>query len=564
MELYRPRRAWLWAGALAIAASHWLASPAGAQITATCNGLPATIVGAAPGTINGTPGDDVIVGTTGADVIVGQGGDDTICAGLGSDVIFGGDGNDTIVWNPGDGSDVIEGQGGDDTLQFNGSNIAEHIDLSPNGARLRFFRDVANVTQDVNAVERVVYNALGGADTVTVNDLTGTGVQQVALNLAGTLGGTTGDGQADTVIVNGTTNPDTVTIAGDTRGVSVTGLAATVSISASESADDSLQVNLLDGADTITTQMAAHTVSLPLVRLNGGASAAGQLGTSQRPTIRARQPIAPAAAAMPANLIKLTLNGGAGADTLSGSAGDDTLIGGTGNDLLLGGDGNDTIVWNPGDNSDTVEGQSGDDTLQFNGANIGEHIDLSANGTRLRFFRDVANVTQDADGVERVVYNALGGADTVTLNDLTGTSVQQVALNLAGTLGGAAGDGQADTVIVNGTGGDDSIGLSGGAGNLSVAGLSALVSINTAEGALDSLRVNGLAGADTISALVLPAGVLSLTLDGGSENDTLVGSAGDDVLTGGPGADSFSGGLGTDTATDFNAGEGDTQDGSIP
>src|SRR5690349_11325844 len=83
--------------------SLWLATPTSAQITATCNGVPATIVGVAPGPITGTAGDDVIVGTTGVDQISGLGGDDLICAGRGDDLIIGGEGNDTIVWNPGDG-----------------------------------------------------------------------------------------------------------------------------------------------------------------------------------------------------------------------------------------------------------------------------------------------------------------------------------------------------------------------------------------------------------------------------------------------------------------------------
>ncbi len=51
-------------------------------------------------------------------------------------------------------------------------------------------------------------------------------------------------------------------------------------------------------------------------------------------------------------------------------------------------------------------------------------------------------------------------------------------------------------------------------------------------------------------------------LDGGVGIDTLAGSNGDDTLTGGTGADSFSGGLGSDTNTDFNAGDGDTSDGT--
>ena len=87
------------------------------------------------------------------------------------------------------------------------------------------------------------------------------------------------------------------------------------------------------------------------------------------------------------------------------------------------GAGDDTFVWNPGDGSDTVEGQGGNDTMQFNGSNVNENIDLSANGSRLRLFRDVGNVTMDVNGVEQVNVNALGGADTITVNDLTGTDV---------------------------------------------------------------------------------------------------------------------------------------------
>src|SRR5205807_664297 len=109
-----------------------------------------------------------------------------IIGGRGNDVLIGGAGNDTFVWNPGDGSDVVEGQGGQDTLQFNGSNANENIDLSANGGRLRLFRDVGNVTMDVAGVEVVNVAALGGADALAVNDLSGTGVTDVNLDLAGT------------------------------------------------------------------------------------------------------------------------------------------------------------------------------------------------------------------------------------------------------------------------------------------------------------------------------------------------------------------------------------------
>ena len=126
----------------------------------------------------------IITGTDGNDVLTGTSGDDLITGGRGNDVAKMGAGDDTFVWNPGDGSDTVEGQSGTDTLLFNGSNVNENISISANGSRATLFRDVGNVTMDLNSIEHIQLNALGGADTVTVNDLSGTGVKQVAIDLA--------------------------------------------------------------------------------------------------------------------------------------------------------------------------------------------------------------------------------------------------------------------------------------------------------------------------------------------------------------------------------------------
>ena len=90
------------------------------------------------------------------------------------------------------------------------------------------------------------------------------------------------------------------------------------------------------------------------------------------------------AAALPAQTIALTLDGGAGNDRIAGGRGIEALLGGDGNDSIDGNGGNDVaflgagddiFVWDPGDGSDTVEGQDGTDTLLFNGANVAERID---------------------------------------------------------------------------------------------------------------------------------------------------------------------------------------------
>ncbi len=132
------------------------------------------------------------------------------------------------------------------------------------------------------------------------------------------------------------------------------------------------------------------------------------------------------ASSLEAGAVQLTMNGGLGNDILIGSEGDDLINGGDGNDTALMGAGDDTFVWNPGDDNDTVEGQAGLDTLQFNGANVAENITLSANGGRALFTRDIANVTMDLNDVETVNFTALGGADTITINDMSGTDVTRV------------------------------------------------------------------------------------------------------------------------------------------
>ena len=81
-----------------------------------------------------------------------------------------------------------------------------------------------------------------------------------------------------------------------------------------------------------------------------------------------------------------------------------------------------------------------------------------------------------------------------------------------------------------------------------VSGLPAQVTIDHAEGANDSLFVNGLGGNDSIDASALDAGQINLTIDGGAGNDTIIGSAGDDLLAGGDGNDVVTGGRGNDVA----------------
>jgi hemolysin type calcium-binding protein len=193
------------------------------------------------------------------------------------------------------------------------------------------------------------------------------------------------------------------------------------------------------------------------------------------------------------------LAGGLGAETFKGGDGNDVVTGGKGNDIAYLGDGNDTFVWNNGDGSDRIEGQDGVDTMVFNGAPGTDNVTMSANGGRLTFFRVQGNVTMDTDGVEIVDDNPLTGADTLTVNDLTGTDVTQTNVDLAAAAGGTAADGTADSVVVNGTNGDDNIAVNGNGSGANVTGLASAVSVTHADPTLDTLSVNDLAGTDHVT-----------------------------------------------------------------
>jgi Ca2+-binding RTX toxin-like protein len=469
----------------------------GGDDAVTATTLPAGVIKL---TVDGGAGEDAILGSQGDDLFRGGGSDDFLFGDNGNDRAEMGAGADVFQWNPGDGNDTLEGQDGADTMLFFGANISENINVFANGGRVLFTRDVASVTMDMDDVESIDFRALGGADNIVVGDLTGTDVTQNGLDLRGPNGG--GDGAADTVTVNGTQGADAFGAAGDAGGVNVFGLPAATNIFFPEQANDRLILNALGGDDTVD------------------------------------------ATSLEADGIQLTMNGGLGADVFRGSEGDDLINGFDGNDTAFMGAGDDTFVWNPGDDNDMLEGQAGFDGMLFNGANIAENINVFANGGRVLFTRDIAAVTMDLNDVEVIDFRALGGADNVVVNDLSGTDVTEVDTNLAAAVG--AGDAQPDSVTMQGANGDDVALVVGDASGVSALGLATQVNITGSEAANDRLTINALAGDDVVEASGLAAGAIQLTEDGGAGNDVLVGSDGNDVLLGGPGDDVLLGGLGND------------------
>ena len=468
-------------------------------VTATT--LPAGVIKL---TIDGGADDDTLLGSQGADVVLGSAGADFVFGDNGTDVALLGTEDDVFQWEPGDGNDTVEGQAGTDTTLFFGSNAAERIDIGANGGRVRLVRDVAAVTMDLDDVEQLDVRTLAGDDDVVVNDLTGTDLTEAGIDLRGPAGG--GDSAADTVTVNGTQLADDFGATGDAGGVNVFGLHTAVNVFFPEHATDRLTLQGLGGDDQLDT------------------------------------------ASLEADGIQLTATGGLGADVFLGGEVDELVNGGDGDDIAFLGAGDDTFVWNPGDDNDTFEGLEGSDTLLFNGSNVAEVVDVSANGGRVRFVRNVANVVMDLDDVETIDFRALGGADTVVVGDVSGTDLTVVSSDLG------AGDRQPDNVIAQATNGDDVAIVAGDATAANVFGLAARIDIVGAETALDRLTVNALAGDDVVDASGVAAGAIQLTIDGGIDDDVLIGGDGNDVLVGGEGDDVLIGGPGNDVI-DGSAGD---------
>src|SRR4051794_7937845 len=378
--------------------------------------------GGAVAVIGGTP---TVANTTRVQVF-GLGGNDVITisevnGALPAALLFGGSGNDVLTG--GSGADQLFGQAGNDTL------------LGKGGADLLF----------------------GGSENDT---LTG--------------------GDADDQVFGQSGDDRMIWNPGDDTDLN-------------EGADgtDTVEVNGGNGTEQFTTT--ANGTRVRFDRVNP-APFSIDIGTSEKLVLNANGgDDSFSATGNLAALIGITVDGGAGNDTLLGGNGADVLLGGAGNDLVDGNQGNDTALlgagddvfrWDPGDGNDIVEGQDGADEMLFNGANINERMDVSANGGRVRFTRDVANIVMDLNDVEATSVKALGGTDTVTVNDLSGTDMKSVVTDAGGN------DAAADNLVVTATNGDDVATIAGSAGTAEVTGLGAT-----------STLTNTVAGSDRITVL---------------------------------------------------------------
>jgi Ca2+-binding RTX toxin-like protein len=232
-----------------------------------------------------------------------------------------------------------------------------------------------------------------------VNDLSGTDLKLVAIDLGADGGG--GDGQIDAVTQVGTNGNDSINVALAAGAVSVTGLAAQLTIADAELANDRLAISAGGGNDKVN------------------------------------------AASLPASTLQLILDGGAGNDTLTGNGGANIIDGGADNDVVKGGAGNDLLFGSLG--KDALDGGTGNDTI-FGGEGD-DTITVSAGNDLVRY-------TSVVDGHDVLVGfdgNAAGGQDILDL-DLLFDSLLVAAGDRAGRV--AIDDNGASVDIAVDTNGD--------------------------------------------------------------------------------------------------------------
>ena len=226
---------------------------------------------------NGGPGDHAeMYAGAGHDTLYGGLGDDQFYAGKGTATMYGNDGNDSFTWSVGDGPVTVDGGSGRNVLEVNGSDASDAITAGADGAGgLRVVAD--GVTVSASNIYEINLDGGKGADVVTVNDLTGSGVAVVGVNLNTEVGSP--DGALDTLNLYGSSRDENVTI-GEATGsgtingnpvsgtvLTVKGLPATV-LAAND--DDVVRVFPGDGRDTTTIQTRTLAGALILGAGTGG------------------------------------------------------------------------------------------------------------------------------------------------------------------------------------------------------------------------------------------------------------------------------------------------------
>ncbi|MEE4110815.1 MAG: PKD domain-containing protein [Halieaceae bacterium] len=296
-----------------------------------------------------------------------------------------------------------------------------------------------------------------------------------------------------------------------------------------------------------------------------------------------------------------TLRGGSGNDDVQGGGGDDLIFGGPGNDRLAGnggddrvqGDtGSDTYIWSPGNGEDdyieaaglgdtdrlTVGGSFRLTDGSYSGGDVGavaagDDITLSQVGSgasaQVLLTTSITGGPAETlmiDNIENIAITAGGGADVVTVGDLTETDVELLAIDLSAP--GSADAGEEDRVLFSGTESSDNLVVKGviadfdrtdlgadpeGGSSTKISreivqltdqtvGRNSTAFVINSSPDKDSLEVLGLGGSDVLELSagddnIDVSGLIRVTLMGGEQDDTLISAFANVTLIGGGGLD---------------------------
>ena len=357
--------------------------------TATCQGLPATIVGEPGSRVVGTEGADVIV-TDGAMSVDSLGGDDVICvsaqsgfpaaapvdvrAGAGNDVVDGTDSGNSLSATLGTGADTFVGSRDDDRVTLAYPDVTTATPDTVDGAR---GSDALLLSTGPGAavIDNVAGRLTSGGEVRT----TWSGLEEFWTAYSREARPLTFLGSdADEVLVDGTAVPTQVEITlGRGEDTYRTGVApaqgsrvrggpgrdrvGVTSVDASLEVDLKRYRTVVDASTpyrVLTVDFEDAEVVAPEVLLRGGTDRNVLEFTACRAVVRGRDGAdtirrgydayfeprlgCPESARIAGGPGPDVVTGTRGGDTISGNDGDDVLRGGSGPDRLFGGGGGDT------------------------------------------------------------------------------------------------------------------------------------------------------------------------------------------------------------------------------
>ncbi|MGD1871982.1 MAG: calcium-binding protein [Mastigocoleus sp.] len=365
----------------------------------------------------GGKGDDVLLGGSAEDTFYAGAGNDLVVGQRGDDTAFLGKGDDRFIWNNGDGSDFINGGKGFDVTEVNGADGAgDEFDLRQVDGQAIFNRlNLGQFTLTNKKIEQSEINGQGGDDSLTVGDLSGSGVEKVVFSggdgndtldaressttleafggegddllLGGSAEDTFFGGGGDDIVVGQRGNDTAYLENGDDRFIWNNGDGSdfinggagfdVTQVNGADGAGDEFDLRQVDGQAIFNRlNLGLFTLTneeIEQFEINGQAGddslTVGDLSGSGVQSVvfsggDGNDFLNAIGTATP-----ITADGGAGNDILIGGVGDDILIGGGGADLLIGGGGNDVLI---GGNGNDFFGF--DTGAAFNAADIGTNL----------------------------------------------------------------------------------------------------------------------------------------------------------------------------------------------